>query len=403
MTYERFIGNRYLRARKKHAFISLITYISIIGVWLGVTALIVVLSVMNGFEQDLRKKIIGANADIIIMDIGQRGVYDYDSLAEEMRSVGGVTGATPYVQSEAMLMVGDDMQGIILRGIDLGTNDSVFEVSHEIVSGKIAFDQEKDIVLGEELALRLGLRLGDAVDLLLPRIASGPLGKIPATRRCRVAGIFKSGYYEYDAHWAYVSIPFAQGALALEERVSGIGLKLEDYNQASDISAEIASTLPPALISRSWEDMNQPLFSAMKMEKIAMFIILLLIVLVAAFNIICTLIMIVMEKTREIGILKSMGAKRLGIMKIFVHVGVFIGVIGTLGGAISGVGLCYVLRFVPLPLPDDVFYPPTMPVDIEPMTVVVICVSAMLLCFLATVYPAYYASRLNPVEALHYE
>jgi lipoprotein-releasing system permease protein len=358
---------------------------------------------MNGFEQDLRKKIIGANADIVIMNIGARGVADYDNLAEEMRSVDGVVGATPFIQSEAMLMVGDDMQGIILRGIDLETNDSVFEVSHEIVSGKLAFESEKDIVLGEELALRLGLRLGDKVDLLLPRIASGPLGKIPATRRCRVAGVFKSGYYEYDAHWAYISIPFAQSALALEESVSGVGLKVYDFNHASNISANIAGLLPPALISRSWEDLNQPLFSAIKMEKFAMFVILLLIVLVAAFNIICTLIMIVMEKTREIGILKSMGARRISIMKIFVHVGVFIGIIGTVGGAVCGIGLCFVLRFIPLPLPDDVFYPPNMPVDIEPLTVVIICISAMLLCFLATIYPAYYASRLNPVEALHYE
>ncbi len=411
MSFETFIGWRYLKSKRKQTFISLISLISLAGVALGVTALIVVLAVMNGFEEDLKGKILGVNSHIVILRYGE----PMDAHLELMREVGqveGVSSVEPFIYSQVMISAMGGLSGAILRGFDPDVPVSRERLGAMVKSGGIdglADDADgkpvRGIMLGGELARQLGVLTGDTVRVVSPMGEVTPLGgRAPRTRNFEVAGIFESGMYEYDSTLAYLSLHEAQDFLNLGQTVTGLEVKVKDIYQADQIRERIMARLGTSYWAKDWMQMNRNLFSALKLEKVAMFIILTLTVLVAAFNIISTLIMVVMEKTRDIAILKSMGANNRSVMRIFVFQGLLVGLAGTLIGLGSGLFLCELLaRYKFIKLPSDVYYMNTLPVLVDFRDVAVITFSAVIISFLATLYPAWQASRLNPVEALRYE
>jgi lipoprotein-releasing system permease protein len=411
MGYEWFISLRYLKARRRQGFISLISIISVAGVTVGVMALIVVLAVMTGFTDSLREKILGINSHIVIQRLG-RGITDYRKVSAMVLQTKGVLAATPYTYSQTMLSVPDASSGVVVRGIDPATANNVLSLSNQLVEGSVdALNDEKQetdasstsssaprslpgIILGKEIARSLRVDMGDNIRLFSPSGPLTPMGVIPKIKTCRVVGIFDTGMYEYDSSLAYVSLTTAQDFLELDEAVHGLELKVDDIYKASAIAKELEKKLGFGYVVKDWISMNKNLFSALKLEKTAMFIVLALIVLVAAFNIISTLIMVVMSKGKDIAILKSMGATSKGIMKIFIYEGLVIG----------GLALCEVLsRYQFIKLPSDVYPITTLPVKILPMDVTLVAVSAALITLLATIYPSWKASKIDPAVALRYE
>jgi lipoprotein-releasing system permease protein len=409
MTFEFFIGIRYLRAKQKEAFISLITLLSIAGVTVGVMALIVVIAVMAGFEADLKSRILGVESHIVVMRHGG-GFSEHRTVLKEIEQVEGVVAATPFIYAQTMLRSATGVAGSVLRGIDPESAVrviSLFEKTGFPNPSKIP-DQANvsgapGIVLGKELARNLGVFKGDPVYVISPKGILSPIGHVPAMKRFEVSDIFESGMYEYDGSLAYIHLKDAQALLRMDETVSGIEVRVENIYHADRIAKNIIDKLGFPYWVRDWMQFNRNLFSALKLEKTVMFIILALIILVAALNIAGTLIMTVMEKTRDIAILKAMGATDRSIGRIFVFKGVIIGAIGTVIGVSLGFFLCKLLeKYKFIELPGDVYYISTLPVRLESLDVLLIASAAMLICFLATLYPARQASKLNPVEAIRY-
>jgi lipoprotein-releasing system permease protein len=411
MAYELFIGSRYLRARQKQAFISLITILSTAGVMVGVMALIVVIAVMAGFESDLKARILGGQAHVVIMRHGD-AFSDYQSIASYVRTVEGVVAASPVIYSQVMLRSQSGVSGAVLRGIEPQTAGQVIRTLSEIDLPEPTDNQgEGDgrgaypgIVLGRELARSLGVGLGDMIYLISPRGMLSPIGHVPAMKQYEVTDFFESGMYDFDGSFAYIHIKDAQRMLRMGDAVSGIEARVEDVYRADKIARRIADELGFPYWAWDWMRKNKNLFTALKLEKTAMFIILTLIILVAAFNIASTLIMMVMGKTRDIAILKAMGATDSSIRKIFVFKGMVIGVVGTFLGVCFGSLLCALLRrYSIVELTGDIYYFTTkLPVRLEVVDVVLIVAAALVICFLATLYPARQASRLDPVEAIRY-
>jgi lipoprotein-releasing system permease protein len=410
VNFETFICFRYLKAKRKQGFISLITFISVAGVAVGVMALIVVLAVMAGFTSELRNKILGVNSHIVVQKLG--GIIDdYPALIDAIQHTEGVKSVTPYIYSQTMITTGNNGTGIVLRGIDPASASSVLSLSSQLTYGDISglSRAEKEpgsppgIIIGKHLARQLRAGMGDRVRLLSPSGPLTPMGVIPKIKTCEITGIFDTGMYEYDSSLAYISIRTAQQFLGIGDSVHGIEINVDDIYQAANIATKIEEMLGPGFVAKDWMRMNQNLFSALKLEKTAMFIILTLIVLVAAFNIISTLTMVVMEKTKDIAILKSMGAKSGNILRIFVYEGLIIGCTGTAIGVAGGLGLCKILsRYQFIKLPSDVYPMSTLPVKILPFDVTAVALAAVLITFLATIYPSWQASRVEPAEALRY-
>jgi len=419
MGYEWFISLRYLKARRRQGFISLISLISVAGVAVGVMALIVVLAVMTGFTDSLRDKILGINSHIVIQRLG-RGITDYREVSEAVLQTKGVLAATPYTYSQTMISVPDANSGAVVRGIDPASAKNVLSLNNQLIEGSVeALDADQSdtaspgsdpsrslpgIILGKEIARSLRVDMGDNIRLFSPAGPLTPMGIIPKIKTCRVVGIFDTGMYEYDSSLVYVSLRTAQDFLELGESVHGLELKVDDIYKASAIAAELEKKLGFGYVVKDWITMNKNLFSALKLEKTAMFIVLALIVLVAAFNIISTLIMVVMSKGKDIAILKSMGATSKGIMKIFIYEGLVIGLTGTALGVIGGLILGEILsRYQFIKLPSDVYPITTLPVKILPMDVTLVAVAAALITLLATIYPSWQASKIDPAVALRYE
>jgi len=416
MPFELFIGLRYLKAKRKSTFISLITLISVAGVALGVMALIIVLAVMTGFEEDLKDKILGTNAHIVVLDTAGP-MDDYKALLKKVQGIDGVLAATPFIYNQVMLSSGRNVSGVVLRGIDVATDAKVTNLHKSIVEGSLqaleeTADKTPGLVIGKELAKNLGLMMGDSVDVISPMGNITPFGMMPKLRHFRVAGIFNTGMFEYDTTLAYVSLAEAQNFLALGDTVTGIQLRVRDVYKTGALTQVINRELGPPYHARDWMQMNKNILFALKTEKSVMFIILTLIVLVAAFGIASTLFMVVMEKTRDIAILKSMGATSRSIMRIFVFEGVLIGVVGTLIGVLSG--LLVALNLEPIVgaiqkvtgfelFSKDIYYLDRFPSQVIPSDVILISITAVLISFAATLYPSWAASRLSPAEALRYE
>lgn len=451
MKYEFGVSLKYIRSKKRQKFISIITLLSIIGIMVGVMALIIVLSVMTGFEDDLRGKILGTNAHIVILKFSG-GIDNYMSIAhflkntmksdinkqftkqednksgsilhefteevshnERMDLAKQVEGVTPFIYSQAMLSSHDNVTGIVLRGVDPTTVTQVTDLSKTLLKGSISRiagtykDPESNaaiggIMIGKELARNLGVDYGDTVNMISPLGVMTPLGMIPRMKKFKVVGIFSTGMYEYDSGLAYISLANAQNFLNMGDRVTGLEIKIKDIFKARQVAKLIQGELGFPYYARSWEDTNRNLFTALKLEKTVMFIILILIIMVGALGIVSSLIMVVVEKTKDIAILKALGATNRSIMKIFVYQGLFIGFIGTALGMFFGYVLCVLLKqYHFISLPKDVYYIDTLPVTMRPEIFVIVAVAAIVVSFLATIYPSYKASKLPPAEILRYE
>jgi lipoprotein-releasing system permease protein len=411
MGFELFIGGRYLRARQKQAFINLITILSIAGVTVGVMALIVVIAVMSGFEADLKARILGGQSHILLLRHG--GAFtDYPRVLKEVEKVDGVEAATPFIYTQGMLRSKSGAAGAVVRGIDPATagrviktlNDVSLPYQSESNDRQSSSPEAPGIVLGRELAKHLGVIEGNIVYLISPSAMITPIGHVPAMKQFKVTGFFKSGMYEFDSSFAYINLNDAQEILRMGEAVTGIEVRVRDIYKAKEVAGKIIDKLQYPYWARDWMQMNQNLFRALKIERRVMFIILTLIILVAAFNIASTLIMMVMGKTRDIAILKAMGATHKSIRKVFVFNGMVIGLIGTMLGLCLGLILCVALKHYDIyELTGDIYYfTTTLPVKLEALNVISIVSAALVICFLATLYPANQAAKLNPVEALRY-
>ena len=408
MAFEYFIGGRYLRAKQKETFISFITLLSIAGVTVGVMALIVVIAVMAGFESDLKNRILGVESHVVIMRHGSP-FSDYHNILGRVGNTNGVEAATPFIYTQIMLRSSSGVSGAVLRGIDPESAGRVINVldSSTLLNiknrGKDTTGSVPGVILGKELARNLGLGMGDAVYLISSRGMISPMGYLPAMKRFQVAGLFESGMYEYDGSLAYIHLRDAQKILHMEDSVTGIEVRVNDIYNARHIADKIIADIGFPYWARDWMQMNHNLFSALKLEKTVMFIILALIVLVAAFNIASTLIMMVMGKTKDIAILKAMGAVDGSIRKIFIFKGLVIGFMGTTLGVCLGFIMCKLLeKYKFIELPGDVYYISTLPVRLEALDVFIIAAAALVICFVATLYPARKASKLNPVDAIRY-
>jgi lipoprotein-releasing system permease protein len=418
MRYEWFIGLRYLKAKRKQTFISIITVISIAGVMVGVMALIVVLAVMSGFENTLKEKILGTQAHLNLLKATQEGMDQYQEVTKRVEETKGVVSAAPFIISQVMLSSESNVFGVVLKGIDPDRVGRVTELAHNLKAGRLEDlkgGKEGDppgIILGVELAKHLSVSLNDSIQVISPLGTVTPMGMMPKMRRFRVKGIFYSGMYEFDNTMAYVSLESAQKFFSMGDRVTGIEIKTNDIYKVKEVGQEIRRKMGFPFWTKDWMEMNRNLFSALRLEKIAMFIILVLIVLVAAFNIISTLIMVVMEKNKDIAILKSMGASSRSILKIFTIEGGVIGVVGTILGTILGLVAAFNLEKITdfverlfgfKILSSDVYYIDKLPSQVNPIDVILIVLTAVLISLLATLYPSWRASKLDPAEALRYE
>ncbi len=418
MRYELFIGLRYLRAKRKEAFISLITVISMAGVMIGVMTLNIVLSVFTGFEEDLRDRILGFNPHIVVLSYSGT-IPDERQLLERIDAVPGVVAAAPVVYGQVMVSNQQNVAGVIVRGIDPDAEGAV-DLQRLISEGNLTALDEKHpapatdgsggtvelpgVILGKELVRQLGLGVGDVVNVISPLGTPTAVGMVPRVKRFVVVGIFESGMSEYDAALIYMDMKDAQQFFDLGNAVTGIEVRVRDLYGAKDIGERIEKAIGFPYHVRDWMETNRNLFSALKLEKTVYFIVLMLIVLVAAFNIIATLVMVVMEKRKDIAILKSMGASAAGVRRIFILKGLIIGLVGTLLGNVGGFIACWALkRYKFIPLPKDVFYVSTLPVKMYPEYFVAVTAASLLICLLATIYPARRAARLVPVDVIRYE
>ena len=406
--YELFLGLRYLKAKRKQRFISVITIISVLGVMVGVMALVVVLSVMNGFRSDLMSKILGVNSHVLVLNLS--GTFNgYQQVAEKVKKMDGVVAITPFIYTQVMLNNSGRVSGAVLRGVDPESAAQVVSFDKMIKEGSLSSLSEAEngipsLIIGSELAKQIGASTGSLVTVISPEGKLTPLGRTPNTKRFKVTAIFDSGMYEYDASMVYISLGEAQRFLALGDSVTGLELKVKEVYQSDIIARKIQKSLGYPYWTKDWKLMNRSLFSALKLEKLTMFVILTMIVLVGALNIISTLVMVVMEKTRDIAILRAMGASAKSIMSIFMFQGILVGAVGTAVGLLSGLGICYLLaRYKFINLPADVYYISKLPVLVSYPDVTIVAVAAVVISFFATLYPAWYASRLNPVESFQYE
>ena len=405
LPYTLFIAFRYLKSKKKQKGISFNALVSVGGVALGVMTLLVVLSVMSGFREDLQNKILGVNANVVVLSAD--GTMDnYGGLLKKLQKWPHVAAASPFVMGQVMLSAGKAAQGVYIRGIDPREELKVTDLARHMKEGSLMplAGDKPGIVVGSELADRLGVITGDTVTVLSPMGEVGPFGMLPRIRRFQVDGIFEMGMYEYDNNLALTGLEPAAQFFGMDNGITGIELKLNDIYKAPEVRAALNKGLGFPYFARDWIEMNKNLFAALTLEKITMFIILTFIILVASFNIVSTLMMNVVEKQREIAILKAMGATNRGIMTVFVIQGLLIGIVGTVIGVVGGYLIGYLVNtYHIISLPSDVYYLSHLPVKMNPRDFVLVSFAAIAISFSATIYPAWQAARLDPVEPLRYE
>lgn len=387
-----WIAWRYLWGRRSERFVSLISVISVLGVAIGVSALIVVLAVMSGFDKDLKEKIIGNYSHIVIEK--DSPIEDWPKLKAQVDKIGHIQASAPFIQGQAFLQSGSHNRGVVVRGIDMDMEAKVTKIDQYLISGKKELGE--GIYIGRELSYLLGLKIGDELDLVNP---FGMSFSFP------LKGLFNSGMYDYDTSVAFISLGKAQEFFGLDEAVNGLSVQVDKLFLADKVKKEIESRIGPAYYTRTWMERNKNFFAALKLEKITMFIILTLIVLVAAFNIISALVVMVTEKTQDIGILKAIGMNSARIRAIFTLEGLFIGSLGILAGSFLGITICALLKkYQFIKLPADIYYLDHLPVSLELWPdVSTVIISAFCISLLSTVYPAKKASRMHPVQALRYE
>jgi lipoprotein-releasing system permease protein len=412
---ELFIGMRHLRSKKKNAFVSITTWISVLGISLGVATLIVVVGVMSGFERELRSKILGTQSHVVVVESGEASMKKWDDVLKLVRKDSEVVAASPFVFGQAMLSSNGSVTGAVVRGIDPVREKDVTNLAAYMRAGSLdslsAEGGMPGVILGSELASSLGLQLGMEVTIISPVGAITPMGVLPKSKTFKTTGIFRSGFYQYDSGMALIDMKVSQDFFGLGAGVTGVHMKVKEIFGAERVSRRLQKDLLYPYWVRSWQLMNRNLFSALKTEKTTMTILLLLVIVVAAFNIIGSLIMVVMEKGREIAILKSMGATRGVILRIFFIQGAVMGlagaVLGTIGGLVLGWNLGVVESFLENYfgldiLPPSVYNISRLPVHMTVSDVTLMALGAFLISLLATVYPAWRASRVDPVEVLRY-
>jgi lipoprotein-releasing system permease protein len=423
LPYEVFVGLRYLRAKRRNRTISLNTVVSIAGITLGVAALIGTVGIMTGFKEDIQAKILGTTAHIIVQDRMKDAMSEYDPVTKQVETVPGVVAATPFVLKQVLLTTQTGVQGIVIRGIDPQREGTVTELAKNLSAGQLAdlgrpvkvkqppaddptgpaVETEKPgIILGKELALRLGVFVSDTVNVVSPVGPISAIGMVPKIRTFAVVALFQSGMYEYDSSLAYIDLAEAQKFFNMGQTVTGIEIKVTDVLRAAETARSVEQSLGLAYGARDWMQMNRNLFSALKLEKTMMFLLLVLITIVASFNIVSTLTMIVTEKQKEIAILKAMGATRKSIRHIFMLNGLIIGLSGTAIGIPLGYAFLWLIQTF-WTFDPTVYYISRIPVHVQAMDVLLVAGSAIVISFAATVYPSLQAAKLEPVAALRYE
>jgi lipoprotein-releasing system permease protein len=416
MKYEWLIGLRYLKARRQETFISLITVISILGVMIGVMTLNIVMAVMTGFEETLRDRLLGINAHIALVKSGDQ-LRDYEGLVEQVRRENGVVAASPSIYGQVMLTAGPRVAGVVVRGVDPNRVNAVIDIQKYMTSGSLQDLKQPQtlrvddrtvslpgLILGSRLANQLGVFPGSPVQVVSPLGSPTAIGVIPKVRRFIVVGIFKTDMSEIDSTLVFMNLYDAQKFFEMEDAATNIEIRVKDVYQARQIADDIQRQLGFPYFAEDWSRLWPNLFSALRLEKTVYFLVLLLMVLVGAFNIVSTLIMVVMEKRKDIAILQSMGATRESIRKIFLFKGCVIGVVGTTLGVLLGLAVCLLIekyRFIELP--KDVFLISTVPVRIYLSNYLLVAFASLLVCLLASIYPARQAAKLDPVEIIRYE
>ncbi len=403
MRFEFFLAKRFLVGQRYGVFRLVTTFIAVGGTALGVAALLVTLAVMDGFRTDIQEKILGTQPHIMITSPFEATLPYEPALANALQSVPSVKAQAPYVSAQALLQTDKKVTGILLRGIVPQLETHVTRLNEILSHGDWNLLEKKGIILGQELSAAIGAHEGDTLTLLAPQGEGDALAQVPRMRRYKVVGIFHSGMYEYDANLAYISLPAAQELLGIGQRITGYGVMLSDVDKTPEATRALSERLGTGFWVRSWQDMNRPLFSAMKLERTVMFIILTLIILVSSFTIISNLLLLTIEKGREIGILQALGASPQQIAKIFLINGLMIGGSGVSLGLFLGVFISSLLKQYPIiRLPADVYYIDRLPVKLAGQTIESVALCAFILVLVSVLYPAYKASQMDPVQAIRY-
>lgn len=408
--FESFVALRLLKGVKRQkGFLSLSTFISVVGVMVGVMALIVVIGVMTGYTQEMEKKILGINAHILVLKKG--AIFtDYQQVAQQVNTLPEVSAAHPFIYTQVLMSSGEGLSGGVLRGIDPalltagGPQGLGLKAGHWSDLTANIPGEAPVIAIGNEMARTLDLKVGSYLNIISPLGSRTATGQRPSMKSFRVGAIFHAGMYEFDSGLTFLSIPRMQEFLGLGNQVTGLEVQVKNIYAAGPVAHAIDKKLGAPFYTKDWQTMHGPLFAALKMQKVTLFIILTLIIMVAAFGIASTLFMMVMRKTKDIAILKSMGATRRSVIQIFVLNGLFIGAAGTFLGVLSGLTLCEVLRkYQFIQIPKDIYYLDTLPVQIQTVDLLSIILAALAITLLASLYPSWQAARLNPVEAIRYE
>jgi len=409
MSFESFMALRYLKAKRRQAAISIITVISVLGVTAGVCALVIALAITNGFREELEGRLLGATSDVNLVSKNNAGIRNFDALTRRLASLPHVVAAAPSLYEEALISSTSRAQGVLLKGVEPSQEVNVGTVLRHLREGSLAglsqeFPNADPIIIGKELAAALGVFVGDQVLVTSPQGYLTPEGVVPKFRNFRVVGVFDSGFYDFDASWAFTNLGAAQRLFDLADEVSVIGFKIDNVYRAPEVADEILRAAGKGFDTTTWIEQNHSLFSALRLERLVTVLTIGLIVVVAALNIFIALVMMVMEKNRDIAVLMSMGARQRQVWAVFTLHGLAIGGLGTFLGLVLGYGASWLGNTYKLiPLQADVYALSSVPFHAHPLDGVWIAAAAITISFLATLYPSLAAARLNPVEILRYE